>query len=324
VKLLHFNDAGESRAGIAVAEQVVDIATAVDELQLDGHPTFDRGRLSAVDDILESPGLMALVRGLNDRLCAEPDTLMALAAAGRTRPLGQTELLSPITRPGKIIGVALNFVSHANEAEREMPEYPTLFMKPGTTVNAPDGPITIPRVTSRIDYEGELAVVIGRTARYVDEDHALDFVAGYAVSNDVSARDYQFRTNQIMQGKAFDGFMPIGPWLTTIDEVPDVSDLVLTTHVNGEPRQQASLNEMVFSVEHLVSYASDIMTLKPGDIILAGTPAGIGAGLSPRRWLRAGDNVRIEITGLGVLECAVQDELSHEDEATEPDLASAT
>jgi acylpyruvate hydrolase len=323
MKLLHFNHVGRSCAGIAVSDYAVDIHAAITGLQLE-MATRVAGDPLSVDEIVGSPDLMAMAQGLDRRLAADPAALAQLVAAGHATPLDRVDLLSPLARPGKIIGVALNFVSHADEAEREMPEYPTLFLKPATTMNAPGGPITIPRVTSRIDYEGELAIVIGQSGRYISEDSALDFVAGYAIGNDVSARDYQFRTNQIMQGKAFDGFLPMGPWLTTVDEVPDVNALQLTTHVNGEPRQHASLAEMVFSVEHLVAYASDIMTLMPGDVILAGTPAGIGAGLNPRRWLRAGDCVRIEITSLGVIESVVQDTPPPHTEATEHDLASAT
>jgi 2-keto-4-pentenoate hydratase/2-oxohepta-3-ene-1,7-dioic acid hydratase in catechol pathway len=284
MRLVRYARVGQPRVGVLTDSHVVDLAP-------DGMEVF-----------LADENAVAAARAVASGGDPSPTS-----TGGRFAPDDVT-LLAPVARPGKILGVALNFVSHADEAEREMPTYPTLFMKPRTTIADPGSAIPIPRVTHRIDYEGELVIVIGRHGRYVPEARALEYVAGYTVGNDVSARDYQFRTKEITQGKAFDGFLPLGPWLTTADELPEVGGERLTTHVNGDLRQDALLSEMVFSVAHLVSYASDIMTLEPGDLILAGTPGGIGAALNPRRWLRAGDTVQIEIGRLGVLTSPVATE----------------
>ncbi len=221
------------------------------------------------------------------------------AADAPSWPLADVDLVAPVPSPGKIIGVGLNYRSHAEEAERDVSEYPVLFAKFANTVAGPADPIRIPRVSHRIDYEGELAVVIGRAGRYIPREDAMAHVAGFMVANDVSARDYQFRTKEMLSGKSFDGFAPMGPWIVTPDEVGDLGPLRLQTWVNGELRQDATLGEMIFPVDVLVAYISDIMTLEPGDVILTGTPAGIGATMTPRRWLRAGDEVRIAIEGIG-------------------------
>jgi acylpyruvate hydrolase len=215
--------------------------------------------------------------------------------------LDTVQLTAPIPHPGKVIGVGLNYVTHADEAGRELPAFPMLFAKFNNTVAGPSDHIRIPRVSHRIDYEGELAVVIGRRGRYVPEAEAMSHVAGYTVANDVSARDYQMRTREMLSGKSFDGFAPMGPWLVTPDEVGELAQLQLRTWVNGQLRQSATLGEMIFSVPFLISYISDIMTLDPGDIILTGTPSGIGATMNPRRWLRPGDDVKVEIDRIGAI-----------------------
>lgn len=226
------------------------------------------------------------------------DDVLASGELGST-DLTEVRLRAPLTQPQKIIGVALNYASHAEEAERDLADYPILFAKFANTLNGPDDDVPIPRASHRIDYEGELAVVIGRPTRFATRAIAEECIAGYAVANDVSARDYQFRTKEMLQGKTFDGFCPFGPWISKPRPVGELADLVLTTTVNGETRQRAKLGEMIFDVPHLVEYLSTIMTLLPGDVILTGTPAGVGASMKPRRWLRDGDTVAIEIAELG-------------------------
>jgi acylpyruvate hydrolase len=210
-------------------------------------------------------------------------------------------LHQPLHKPDKIIAVGLNYASHAAEADREISPYPVLFAKYSNTLSGPGEPIPIPRATHRVDYEGELGVVVGRRAKEISRDQADAYVAGYLVSNDVSARDYQFRTKEMLQGKTFDGFCPIGPGISKARPAEQLGDLRLTTRVNGELRQNARLAEMIFDVPTLVEYVSQILTLEPGDLILTGTPSGIGATMSPRRWLRDGDVVVIEIDDVGVL-----------------------
>jgi acylpyruvate hydrolase len=242
--------------------------------------------LLAVD---QWPELLARAVAAFDELAAGPDA----------RPLAGVRLRPPVQAPQKIVAVGLNYRSHAAEADRDTSEFPVLFAKFANTLTGPRDDIPIPLASHRIDYEGELAVVIGRPAARVSRDDADSYIAGYAVANDVSARDYQFRTSQLLQGKTFDHFCPLGPWLARPGPATGLGDLRLTTTVNGEVRQSATLQEMIFDVPYLIEYLSAFLTLLPGDVLLTGTPAGIGAAMRPRRWLRAGDTVDIEITGIG-------------------------
>jgi acylpyruvate hydrolase len=209
--------------------------------------------------------------------------------------------LAPPLRPGKIIGIGLNYRDHAEETGQPVPEYPTVFAKFPNSASAPDAPIELPAASTKVDYEGELGVVIGQRARDVPESEALAAVAGYVVVNDVSARDVQNRTSQWTLGKSFDTFAPFGPFLVTADEVPDPQRLELTTTVNGTEVQHSNTANMVFGVARLVALLSQVATLEPGDLIATGTPSGIGAALDPPRFLRAGDVVEITIEGLGQL-----------------------
>ncbi len=211
-------------------------------------------------------------------------------------------LTAPIPRPGKIICIGLNYRDHAAESSQPVPEYPTVFAKYANCVIGPGEPIVIPRVTSQIDYEGELAVVIGRRARDVSQDAALSYVAGYAPFNDVSARDYQMRTSQWTIGKTFDTFGPFGPALVTADEVADPHNLDLRVTIGDEILQSSNTRHLIFRIPQLIAYLSAVMTLEPGDVIATGTPAGVGGARQPQRWLRDGEMVRVEISGLGTLE----------------------
>jgi 2-keto-4-pentenoate hydratase/2-oxohepta-3-ene-1,7-dioic acid hydratase in catechol pathway len=216
-------------------------------------------------------------------------------------PFADAVLAPPIAAGANVLGIGLNYRSHALEAKMEIPKFPMVFAKPPPSLAGPREALVLPKASRRIDYEGEVVIVIGRRCREVDEAGALDCIAGYALGNDVSARDWQFRTTELMIGKAFDGFCPIGPWLLTADEVKDVAALTLETRVNGELRQTAPVSDMIFPVASLVSYLSQAMTLQPGDAILTGTPAGIGATRDPRLWLAAGDRVEVSAGPLGTL-----------------------
>lgn len=211
-------------------------------------------------------------------------------------------LRAPIPRPGKIICIGLNYRDHAAESHAELPAYPTVFAKYASCIIGPGESIVIPRVTSQVDYEGELAVVIGRRARDVAEADALNYVAGYAPFNDVSARDYQMRTSQWTIGKTFDTFGPIGPALVTADEIADPHALDIRVSIGDEVLQSSNTKHLIFTIPQLIAYLSSVMTLEPGDVIATGTPAGVGAARKPQRWLLAGDVVRVEIDGLGALE----------------------
>jgi len=279
------------RAGLVVGDRLLDLSDALDER------TLPPDRAGAARWRRE-PGRLELflaVEGWEDLVAVAADAVDPAA----TVALADVTLRPPVCRPEKIIGVGLNYVSHADEAERDLPEFPVLFAKFANTLTGPYDDVPIPRASHRIDYEGELAVVIGRRTRYATRETADAAVAGYAVANDVSARDYQFRTKEMLQGKSFDDFCPLGPWISKPRPVGDIGGLVLETHVNGERRQKVTLGEMVFDIPFLVEYLSAFMTLEPGDVILTGTPGGIGAALKPRRWLRDGDRVEIEVAEVG-------------------------
>lgn len=240
---------------------------------------------------------------------AAPSTLDVIASgdavpAGDPIPLGDVTLEAPVV-PGAAIAIGLNYRAHAAETGQAPPAEPVLFAKMRGTVNRPSGPVVHPEWTRRLDYEGELGVVIGRTAHRVSPDVALDHVFGYMVVNDVSARDRQKSEPQWMRAKSGWGFMPMGPWITSADEVGDPQDLRIRTWVNGDLRQDTSTADMIFPVAELVSYASHVFPLEPGDVITTGTPSGVGVGMDPMRFLAPGDVVRIEISRLGAIEHAV-------------------
>ncbi len=217
--------------------------------------------------------------------------------------LGEDELvfLPVVSRPEKIICVGLNYRRHAEESGLPVPGAPVYFAKYANSLAGHRHEIVLPAGAEQFDYEVELAVVIGKPVHRAAEDAALDAVFGYTIANDLSARDWQMRTSQWMYGKAIDGFLPLGPWLVTADEVSDPQSLRLRCTVNGEVRQDSTTADMVFSVAQIISDISRIMTLKPGDVILTGTPEGVAMGMTPPPWLKPGDVVACEIEGLGCL-----------------------
>jgi len=224
-----------------------------------------------------------------------------LVRAGVVLPRSSFQLRAPLSRPGKIIAVAHNYRAHAAERGHEVPEEPVLFLKATSAVIGPGEDIVLPVASAQVDYGGELAVVIGRLASNVAEAEALDYVAGYTAANDVTARDYQNVRGQHFIGKSCDTFAPLGPILVTADEISDPQDLAIRTVVSGDPRQDARTKDMVFSVSQLIAFTSRLMTLEPGDVLLTGTPAGVGAAHSPPKWLRDGDVVDVEIEHIGRL-----------------------
>lgn len=213
---------------------------------------------------------------------------------------------APVINPGKIICVGHNYRDHIQEMGREIPKYPVLFAKFANAIIGPEDDIPLFPNVEKLDYEAEFAFVVGKRARNVKEEDALDYVAGYTIVNDVSARDLQFRTLEWLQGKANDGSAPMGPWLVTKDEIPDPDALEMSLRVNGEERQRANTKNLVFNVNRMLSYVSEIMTLEPGDVILTGTPGGVGHARDPQTYLQDGDVVDIEISGIGKLENTVR------------------
>ncbi|MDX8045207.1 fumarylacetoacetate hydrolase family protein [Gracilibacillus sp. S3-1-1] len=210
-------------------------------------------------------------------------------------------LETPSANPSKIICVGTNYADHVKEMGSELPEHPVLFAKFHNALIGPEDAIYKASATEKLDYEVELAVVIGETATKVSEEAALDYVAGYAIGNDISARDLQKRTSQWLQGKSLDHTTPVGPWLVTTSELPDPSNLSIKSYVNGELRQSSNTEHLIFDIPHLISFISNLMTLEPGDIILTGTPDGVGFALNPSQFLNDGDSVTLEIEQIGTL-----------------------
>ncbi len=267
----------QAKPGLVVGDRIHDIG-----LHLTQAPVTMIGILEQLDRL--SPLLETLSRQPGDHA------------------LKDVRLEAPIARPGKILALGLNYRDHAAEASMALPEHQTWFAKMPTSVNGPFGDIDLPRVSSKLDYEAELAMVIGRKVRHATREQARDAIAGYCCANDASVRDWQLRTTQFVLGKSFDTHCPFGPWIVTADEIADPQSLSIRCLVNGESRQDSNTREMVFDVYAMVEHLSQAMTLEPGDLILTGTPAGVGAVSKPPRYLQAGDVVRVEIDGIGAIE----------------------
>lgn len=260
----------------------------------------------------EKPGLLdseGTIRDLSGEIAdvagaaLSPESLERLSAldpASLPKVDGQPRFGPCVAGAGKFICIGLNFADHAAESGMPVPSEPVVFMKATSAIVGPDDDLVIPRGSEKTDWEVELGVVIGRTAKYISEADALDHVAGYCVAHDVSERAFQQeRQGQWTKGKSCDTFGPVGPWLVTRDEIADPQDLRMWLKINGETMQDGSTRTMVFGVAHLVSYLSQFMSLHPGDIISTGTPPGVGMGMKPQRWLKPGDVVELGIEGLG-------------------------
>ncbi|MEH6786222.1 MAG: fumarylacetoacetate hydrolase family protein [Paracoccus sp. (in: a-proteobacteria)] len=269
MKFLRYGEAGAERPGLLDRDgRIRDLSDHIDDLR--GAVLGDLAALSGLD-----PASLPLVEG-----------------APRLGP--------PVAGTGKMICIGLNYADHAAESGMAVPPEPVIFMKATSAICGPDDPIVIPRGSEKTDWEVELAVIIGKTAKYVGEAEAMDHVAGFAIANDVSERAFQAeRQGQWTKGKSCDNFGQIGPWLVTPDEVADPQALAMWLKVNGETRQNGSTATMVYKVPFLIHYLSQFMSLHPGDVISTGTPPGVGMGMKPPRYLKAGDVVELGIEGLG-------------------------
>lgn len=291
MKLLTFKKDGSIRLGVKTDKGVLDVAAAAEKLSVESVP-------SSIHEVIDGGDLaVQALAALTDRAAA------ASEAAGCWLDEAELALGPCVPNPGKIICVGLNYRKHAEETNSPVPEYPILFNKFNNTVSAHGDEIAIPRTTQKVDYEAELVIVMGKTAKYVAKEEALDHVFGYCNVNDLSARDLQMRTPQWLLGKTCDGFSPLGPYLVTADEVGNPNELAIKTIVNGEVRQQSNTNDMIFYCDEIVSYISQHFTLSPGDIILTGTPEGVVLGYPPEKqvYLKPDDVVTIEIEKLGAL-----------------------
>jgi len=284
MKLATFERDGRTRIGVVQGDRIADLSLLAPDLPTDMLQLLASG----------APALATAQRAVD-------------AGAARI-PLAEVALRAPIVQPGKVLAIGLNYADHIAETGAQRPAFPTVFNKQSTCVTGHGCPIHLPRVSSMLDYEGELAIVIGRRCRHVPRARAREVIAGYCIMNDVTVRDIQKRTPTWTMGKSFDTHGPLGPWLTTADEVPDPHALSLRTFVNGELRQDSNTSNLVFDCDALIEHLTEAFTLQPGDVISTGTPSGVGMARKPPQYLRAGDVVRIEIERLGVLENRVIDE----------------
>jgi acylpyruvate hydrolase len=311
MQLVTFSYRGVQRVGLLEQEGVIDVNRAYTALLTQrGDP-----RAGAMAEALVPADMIGILAAGERALAVIRETegsvrehLGSGAQSDELRRDGvlftrsEVVLKAPIPRPGKLILLGLNYRDHAEETGQKIPEVPTLFAKYNNSVIGPGATILIPRATEQIDYEAEFAFVIGRRGHRIPRERALDYVAGYTIINDVSARDFQFATSQWMVGKAFDTHCPMGPSLVLKDEIPDPHALDISLSIAGEVLQRSNTRQLIFKIPETVEYLSQVMTLEPGDVISTGTPAGVGFTRKPPRWLRPGETVRVEIAGLGVLE----------------------
>lgn len=282
--------------------QVVDVTDLLAALRLDA-AAQEALDLRGIDPA--AGGLMRWMQaGASARAAATVAIRERLATAGAARrALDSVDLLAPLARPGKIVGVGRNYADHAKETGVDPFEKPRIIFKMSSSIANPGATVPKPSPVQKMDFEGELAVVIGSFATRVAAQHALEYVGGYTLLNDLSAREFQFDISppQTTFAKSMDGFCPLGPALVTPDDIPDPQALHLRTHVNGKLMQEATTADMLFPVARLLSYISQYITLEPGDVIATGTPAGIGAFRKPPQYLFAGDRIEVSIAGIGVL-----------------------
>ncbi len=244
-------------------------------------------------------GIEAVTTG---ELVAASDALAKLDVESLSGGVSDPKFLAPVVAPGKIMAIGLNYADHIRETNSNTPPNPILFMKANTSLTGPEDDIVVdPEMTKMADYENELTVIIGQRSKGISQDEALGAVFGYTIGNDVTARDCMKADGQLVRSKSFDTYCPIGPWITTADEVPDPQDLHVKTLVSGEVRQDSSTSEMVYPVDYLIHFLAKGMTLEPGDVLLTGTPHGVGFVMDPPRFLTPGDVVECEIEGLGRL-----------------------
>jgi 2-keto-4-pentenoate hydratase/2-oxohepta-3-ene-1,7-dioic acid hydratase in catechol pathway len=274
------------------------------------HEAFGAVVGEQVVDLSEVTGLASLAEFVGSSLYEDRT---ALVEKGSSTPLGEVTFLPVIPRPEKIICSVRNYMDHHQEAlaaglNRELSEYPPIFLRVWRSQVAHEAPIIRPRASASLDWEGELAVIIGKGGRDIAEDAAWEHVAGYSIYNDASVRDFQFHAKQIAAGKNFEATGGFGPWLVTADEIEPGRQLKLETRLNGETVQSGDTGLMIFSVPQLINYASTIFTLAPGDVIATGTPSGVGFSRKPPRFMTAGDVVEVEIEGIGILRNPVQDQ----------------
>ncbi len=287
MRLVTFDDGGAARLGVVLGEVAVDLARAAPALPRD---------------------LLGLIRGGSDAFAAAAEAARK-AKAEASRPLAGLRFRLPLEHAGKIVCLGLNYVDHAAEGGHAKPEYPSLFLRCASSLVAHGEALWRPKASSKLDYEAELVAVVGRTARHVKAADALHYIAGYSCFNDGSVRDYQRKTSQWTIGKNFDRTGGFGPWFVTADEVPPgAAGLSIQSRLNGKVMQNANTGDMIFPVAETVALLSECMTLEPGDLLVMGTPAGVGYARNPPVWMQPGDTIEVAIEGIGVLRNPIADE----------------
>lgn len=279
MRYVAFETDGTAGVGALVGDEIVDLS-----------PLLEAGAASVRAIVAGGDGLQDGIR----RHLGEP--------GGSRRALAACRLLAPIPDAGKFVCLGLNYADHAKEGGHAVPDYPSLFLRANTSLIGPSDPMVVPRCSERLDYEAELVIVIGERCRHVAEEEALDVIFGYCAFNDGSVRDYQRRTAQWTAGKNFDGTGALGPWVVTADELPrGAAGLGIRSKLNGRTMQSSNTDRMIFSVARTIAILSEIMTLEPGDLIATGTPEGVGHARTPPVWMRPGDEISVEIDGIGTL-----------------------
>jgi len=264
-------------------------------------------RIGAVvdDDVVDSKDIAGIPATMIEFLSSGDSGLNAMQSqidSGKNRlALSEVKLLAPIPRPGKYLAISLNYADHIAETGKDKPEYPSFFTKQSTCVIGHGDAIHRPKVSDKLDYEGELAFVIGKRCRHVPVEQAHQMIAGFTIANDVSVRDWQMRSPTLMVGKSFDTAGPLGPWIVTSDEIKNPHNLTIKTWIDNDLRQNANTRQMIFNCYEMVAYLSQAMTLEPGDVIATGTPSGVGVKMQPRGYLKPGQTVKIQIENIGAL-----------------------
>jgi len=310
MKLLSMKLDGQDRAGILIGDEVLDATAYFEILESKGEwidAVGDRTSFQHIEgayrdalDLCGSHGCEWLTN-IVSKFDSTPTLANELRSTETLRPLTSIKLNPPVVAPGKILAVGLNYAAHAAEQNIEPPEFPLIFSKCVTALAASDDEIRLPRISKMIDYEAELAVVIAKKARSVSAADALDYVAGYTIMNDVTARDLQKRERQWVRAKGLDTFAPCGPWLVTKEEIKNPHALDIKLTVNGELRQSSNTGDLIFKIPQLIEFISQDLTLMPGDIITTGTPSGVGVFMKPPVFLKHGDEIVITIGSIGSL-----------------------
>lgn len=301
MKLVTFRHKEKSRIGALADDQVVDLNAAfLAFLQSKGEV-----RAEQITEAYIPRDMVGFIEGGEQSLNYAKEAVdfaLKNSDAPYVLKADEVKMEAPVQQPKKIICVGHNYREHILEMGRELPPNPVVFAKFSNAIIGPEDDIPFYPISEQLDYEAEFTFVVGKRAKNVSEEDALDYVAGYTICNDVTYRDIQRRTIEWLQGKTVDGSAPMGPWLVTSDELPNPSGLDIALYVNGEERQRSNTENLVFSVQKLVAFLSELMTLEPGDVIMTGTPGGVGVAMDPPSFLKDGDVVRIEVDKVGVLE----------------------